>query len=53
MKVVGLSLVQYLSDLDLQVYAAYRSYQAYTSVDIPNHDFLDSSAVLAGLLWQF
>jgi hypothetical protein len=50
---VGVSLVQYVSDLDLQVYAAYRSYQAYTNIDIPNQDFLDSSAVLAGVLWQF
>jgi len=52
-KSVGVSLVQYVSDLDLQVYAAYRSYQSYTNVDIPDQDFLDSSAVLAGLLWQF
>jgi hypothetical protein len=52
-KSVGVSLVQYVSDLDLQVYAAYRSYQAYTNVDIPDQDFLDASAVLAGLLWQF
>jgi hypothetical protein len=52
-KSVGVSLVQYVSDLDLQVYAAYLSYQAYTNVDIPNQDFLDGSAVLAGLLWQF
>ena len=52
-KSVGVSLVQYVSDLDLQIYAAYRSYQAYTNVDIPEEDFLDSSAVMAGLLWQF
>jgi hypothetical protein len=52
-KSVGVSLVQYVSDLDLQIYAAYRSYQAYTNVDIPDEDFLDSSAVMAGLLWQF
>jgi hypothetical protein len=50
---VGISMVQYVSDLDLQVYAAYRSYQAYTNIDIPDQEYMDSSAVLAGLLWQF
>ena len=52
-KSVGISLVQYVSDLDLQVYAAYRSYQAYTNIDISDQEYMDSSAVLAGLLWQF
>jgi hypothetical protein len=52
-KSVGISMVQYVSDLDLQVYAAYRSYQAYTNIDIPDQEYMDSSAVLAGLLWQF
>ncbi len=52
-KSVGVSLVQYVSEYDLQVYATYRTYQAYTNVQLANEDFKDGHAVAAGVLWQF
>jgi hypothetical protein len=52
-KSIGVSLVQYVSDYDLQIYGSFRTYQAYTNLDIPGEDFQDGNAVMAGLLWQF
>lgn len=52
-KSIGVSVVQYVSEYDLQLYAAYRNYDAYTNVALENEEFLDGSAVVAGLLWQF
>ncbi len=49
----GLSIVQRIDRANLDLYAAVRSFDAYTNIGIPDEDFQKSDAVIAGLRWTF
>lgn len=50
---IGVSLVQYITRYDLQIYAAYRNFEAYQHAGLKNEDFRTGDAVIAGLAWEF
>ena len=49
----GLSIVQRIDKANMEVYAAVRSFDNYTNLDIPNEDFQKGEAIMAGLRWTF
>lgn len=49
----GVSLVQHVDQANMEIYAAWRSYDAYNNLGIANEQFLPSEAISAGILWQF
>lgn len=52
-KSYGISVVQDVDNANMQVYGAWRDYDAYQHADIPNQDFLKGNALMAGLKWEF
>jgi len=49
----GLSIVQNIDRANTVVYAAIRSFDNYTNLDIPDENFEKGQAIMAGLRWNF